>query len=426
MALDYSKLDEQTNLLVTTKTALKTVANNYGGGITNDTPFANYSGVFDSLLSAGGGGEAVPYDGKYLVRVIDYDGTILKEAYLNTGDTFTLPFAPTNDRLTFQTWSSPVDIVNNTVTVTDDNIFIGAIYETKSGATEIDIFVNENTGLDFTLQNCTGLSTVDWGDGTTSTGSSSGATHTYASAGEYTIKAYGITSTQSYIFGQDGGGNNNYSVKKCFFANTISNFGNYALSYIANIEIISFPNSLGGSINYQFQNCNFLKTIIIPPNITVLGGRFIYSMAAETVVLPKGITITNSEALGSLFALKNISLPNTITTMGNSFLQFAYSLYRVKVPNSVSTIGNSFCYGNSYLKSIIFGENIESIGSNFLYANGKNIGLIDFSKALQVPTLGGALTITNTACRILVPSALYAEWITATNWADIAQYIFAV
>ena len=36
--------------------------------------------------------------GKYLVQVVDYDGTVLKSDHLNTGDTFTLPEAPIYDK----------------------------------------------------------------------------------------------------------------------------------------------------------------------------------------------------------------------------------------------------------------------------------------------------------------------------------------
>ena len=107
------------------------------------------------------GGEPTPptppiTDGKYLVQVIDYDGTVLKSAKLNTGDTFTLPDTPTGrPRLTFQEWSSPVAITNNTITVGDSDITIGATYTTTSGLTEFDITLTEATGLKVTC-NMTG------------------------------------------------------------------------------------------------------------------------------------------------------------------------------------------------------------------------------------------------------------------------------
>ena len=51
--------------------------------------------------------------GEFLVQVIDYDGTVLKQEHLDTGATFTLPNSPTHEGLVFNGWSSPVIITNN-------------------------------------------------------------------------------------------------------------------------------------------------------------------------------------------------------------------------------------------------------------------------------------------------------------------------
>ena len=68
---------------------------------------------------ASGGETCVTGGGKYLIEVFDYDGTILKAARLNSGETFTLPSAPSHERLIFQEWSCPYPITNNTITVRD-------------------------------------------------------------------------------------------------------------------------------------------------------------------------------------------------------------------------------------------------------------------------------------------------------------------
>ena len=374
-----------------------------------------------------GGSEPVPYDGEYLVRVIDYDGTILKEDYLNTGDTFTLPDPPTNDRLTFQTWSSPVDIVDNTVTVTDDNIIIGACYDATRPPTEIDISINENTGLTFKIYNCTGLSELDWGDGTIESADKT-IEHTYAEAGEYTIKATGITSFNAYPFTNGTGSetNYNYMVKKLFIPNNII-LEAYSLYNLINCECIVLPTTVT-SLAFIALNSLSLKAMIIPPNVTKLNNRIVYQSGAEIVVIPKGVTSMGNEAVGNCSFIDKIVIPNTVTTLGTNVLAYCFDLKTVKLPNSITTIGSDFCKGNasySIIQEIIFGENITSIGANFLQ-NNTRVRLLDFSKAKQVPTLGGTIPIKNTACRILVPSALYDEWIAATNWADVAQYIFPV
>ena len=129
--------------------------------------------------------------GDYLVQVIDYDGTVLSQSYLNEGDVFTLPDGPKHDRFVFDGWSSPVDITDNKITVPSGDVTIGAMYHTASGATEIDIVLTKATGLTFTFlsSRLTGMASIDWGDGSTG----NALTHTYSSYGEYTIKVYGLT-----------------------------------------------------------------------------------------------------------------------------------------------------------------------------------------------------------------------------------------
>jgi hypothetical protein len=52
----------------------------------------NYANAVVNVEGAGG-----ETSGEYFVKVIDYDGTILKEAHLDTGDTFTLPTPPSHN-----------------------------------------------------------------------------------------------------------------------------------------------------------------------------------------------------------------------------------------------------------------------------------------------------------------------------------------
>lgn len=415
-----STIEEKLNNIKTIKSELKTVANNYGGEITGDTLFADYSVVFDELLSSGGG--AISTDGEYLVKVIDYDGTVLKEEWLNTGDTFTLPDTPTNNRLTFQTWSCPVEIVDNTITVGESDIIIGAIYTTTSGTTEIDIIVNENTGLTFTFQNCTGLTSIDWGDGTISTGSSGGATHTYASAGEYTIKASGITLLGNNPFG-NASATPNYTIKAVYLANTITEVGNYAFAYSYSLEAVTFANSITKIGTFCFVTVFSLKAAILPTQITYINSNLINGAGVEYLVLPNSVTSFGSSTLSNSYSLKVFAFPQNISFIGNACLTGMYSLQRVTIPDKVTSIGNSFLKDSRKVGKIVLGKKVASINTDFLKGT-TYCRIIDCSKCEQVPTLDGAITINNTSCQIVVPSTFYSDWIVATNWIDVANYIF--
>ena len=179
-------IEENLQKLKDTKINIKNAIVAKGVSMDN-VPFTDYSSKIAQIETGGGGGGTS--DGQYKVRVIDYDGTIIKEENLNTGDTFTLPDAPIHDRLTFQEWVSTDTITGNTVTVADRDIQIGAIYKTTSGNTEFDIVLTKVTGLTVNLQNLTGMTSINWGDGTTD----SSLSHTYNDYGAYTIEVAGVT-----------------------------------------------------------------------------------------------------------------------------------------------------------------------------------------------------------------------------------------
>lgn len=231
----------------------------------------------------------------FLVQVIDYDGTVLKQDHLDTGATFTLPSQPSHTGLTFQSWSSPVTITNNTVTVADSDITIGATYTTASGLSEFDITLTSVTGLSVTL-NMNG--TKDWGDGTSDTST----THTYVSAGDYTITCDGSTMTTSASSG--------------LFGQTSSNI-NY---YVKNMRLGSSVTSIGP---YAFQDCYSLTSITIPEGVTSIG----------------------DSAFGDCYSLTNITIPEGVASIGDSAFLWCYSLTSITIPSSVTSIGDSAFQG---------------------------------------------------------------------------------
>ena len=53
-----------------------------------------------------GGSTPEPTTGDYLVRFIDFDGTKLKEQWVNAGQAATAPTPPTHQYLTFDEWNN--------------------------------------------------------------------------------------------------------------------------------------------------------------------------------------------------------------------------------------------------------------------------------------------------------------------------------
>lgn len=79
-----------------------------------------------------------------------------------------------------------------------------------------------------------------------------------------------------------------------------------------------------------------------------------------------------------------------------------------------------------YVKKIILPSSVTSIESSALVGCSSLI-CIDMSNATAVPTLANSYAIPrNAGLEIRVPSALYSQWIAATNWSTLADYIVAV
>lgn len=348
--------------------------------------------------------------GKYVCRVVDYDGSILKEKHLNTGDTFTMPDAPTNERLTFQEWASPVEIVDNQVTVGNSDLIFGATYTTTSGLSEFDIELNKATGLTVTL-NMSG--TKNWGDGTSDTKYS----HTYSEYGSYMITCDGVQSgAKMTIFGQTNS-KPNYFLKRARMSSQNTAFGNSDVTSSSamftscrSLEYITLPTSLTYICGYCFYSCSNLKCVILPNNAVIPSGNtFENCIDLENIVLshPSVIYDDNSSSSYTSTSLKgcnkleNITIPEVSAIAMNVF-EGCSSITNFAIPKSVATINN---YAFRYIYSPI---------------------KYDFSTHERVPTLAAtnAFDGINTLTRIIVPDSLYDTWIAATNWSTYANYIY--
>ena len=353
-------------------------------------------GVTGSYEGSGGGGstEYTDPDG-YLVVVVDYDGTVLKEDKLNSGKTFTLPNVPTHTGLTFQEWSSTETITNNTVTVSDDNILIGAIYKTTSGVSEFDIVLTKVTGLTviFAMRG-----NKNWGDGTTDSATS----HTYSAYGKYTITCDGST-VPSNLFGQNN--NTMQSLVGARLSDSVTEIQNYAFEYLTSMKYLTVPNSVT-TIGYNITSyCYALITLILPDSIT---------------------SSTASDYCSSCWCIRYAKIPNSAVYAGK--FSECYAMLLAVIPKNATTLKTSNfnnCY--SYTSRIRIPNTITTIPSN-AFSKCATIREYDFTSFQSIPTLSNtnAFSNMNYLCKIKVPSSLETSWKGETNWATYADYIVGV
>lgn len=426
---------ENLKTIVDCKSAIKQAIIDKGGQVGDLTTYAD---AIANLPS--GGGDVNPTAEKNDVTFYDYDGSIL---YSYTAEEFLalteMPPLPTQKGLICQEWNwSHEDAVEY---VTEYGILdVGATYITDDGKTRLYIRIAAEGRMDIPLyfqQTVANGVTIDWGDGTpTETLDGTGninITHRYASIGDYVISldvAEGCTLTL-------GQGNNHN-----LFGQTSS-----ISSYVNSARLISAELGRRTLFTSQvFMGCRALKTIAMPKGIQVIRTQVFTSTGISFLVVPNGTTEIKASAFATS-RLVGISMPSSVTTLENYAFQRCYFLKSLVLPPSITTVGQYLCSENGGVSYVIIPNNVVSIGnyafngsngfasfvlppslmsfssSAFQYA--RSVAFYDFSRHTAIPTLANTSVFVGIPedCKIIVPDALYDEWIAATNWSTYSNYI---
>lgn len=322
------------------------------------------------------------------VIVYDYDGTVLDAKQVAVGAEYTLPEAPTHDGLTFDGWTSNADISNGKITIpATKDVRVGALYYTTSGKLEIDIHAPKNIEISV----YSSWTNVDWGDGTITTSSNA---HTYAAEGDYTIK---ILTNLSSVLPDNLAQfiSNKYLVRRVKFPQSITVVGR-VFTYCYSLEAVAFHSSFT-SITGSFQNVYSMKHINIPSSCSYLS--LASTLSLKTLVLPNRSSFSELTLSGD-YAIKEIILPLSLTTVPYGTCQSLQQITKVKFPKSITSIASS----------------------SFQSCSG--CGVFDFSTHETIPTIqSNSFSSINANAKIIVPDALYNDWIAASNWSDLASRI---
>ena len=302
------------------------------------------------------------------VVFIDYDGRIVASKTIAEINAMTdgtdLPANPTHEGLIAQGWNWTVaQLKAQLLAMPEQTVYVGQMYTTVSGATEIDVEMQEGR-LDPILTICpNGTISVDWGDGTTPdsvTGSSTttrqAVSHTYASAGNYTIKIsktsgtnYGLYCDQSYTL-----------LRK----NTTQNQNHVYAKTIKRIRIGADISYITGSFHY----CSSLSSITIPSSVAYIDtNAFTFCYSLSSVTIPSGVARISASAFYNCFSLSSISIPSSVTYIGSSVFYYCLSLSSISIPSSVTFIGSNAFNCCSTLSSITIPSGVTEIKSNMFY-----------------------------------------------------------
>jgi hypothetical protein len=395
--------------------------------------------LMPQVFVIGGGGDEPIGEGDFLVRFLDFDGTILKQKRVDSGGSVTAPDAPdhTDIGLTFDEWT------RTTNNVTSD-MDVGATYYTTDGKTHLFIRSTVVTGKDVVLylnKSDGSTLTVDWGDGSanstfTNTGNFNTGTHTYANYGDYTIKMWISSGSGTYGFGNDSsttivvGGNiqeQRNMLLKVYVGDKVTSIGDYAFYFCYSLTSIIIPAGVTSIGDYAFNTCYSLTSIIIPAGVISISAYVFRDCRSLTSVIPSGVTSISTSAFERCYSLTSVVIPSGVTSISTSAFHSCSSLTNITIPNSVTSIGDSafqYCYS---LTNITAPNSVTSIGSSAF--NGcRSLKTYVLERTANITTLGGTdafLNITSLT-KIYVPDALVSTYKQATNWSTYANYIYPI
>ena len=448
------------------KTAIAQSIANKGVTVPSGTKIDGMAALIDSIQTGGGGGET-PASAKWNdVTFIDYDGSVLYSYSLAEAQALTaLPTLPSHDGLVCQGWNWTLEAIkalNRPVTV-------GVMYITDDGATRLHIRIATVGRMTVPLyigQTMSNGVSIDWGDGSTEeTLSGTGnvnTSHTYAEPGDYVISlmpqdgctlSFGDGSSLHCVMGLIGNngrvycnmlqdvsiGKNVTSISNSAFRDCyslasitipdgVTSISNSAFRGCYSLASITIPNGVTSIGNDALYNCRSLSSITIPGSVTSIGNSALSSCyALVSVTIPDGVTSIRNSAFSSCYSLANITIPDGVTSIDPSAFNSCYSLTNITIPAGVASI-NQYTFNSCYsLANITIPAGVTSIG-NSAFNNCYGMRYYDFSSCTAIPTLSNknAFTSIPSDCQMLIPSALYNNWKTATNWTTYASKMVSV
>ena len=140
--------------------------------------------------------------------------------------------------------------------------------------------------------------------------------------------------------------------------------------------------------------------------------------------IPEGVKRIGEYAFCYCRYLKRVTVPDSVTEICSNAFRYT-ALTELELPIGCTTLASYSMYQAASLTSIKLGD-VKTIKNN-AFEKCYACTLYDFSRCTTVPKLAdtNAFGSINAEAKILVPAALYDEWIVATNWVEYADYIEA-
>ena len=171
---------------------------------------------------------------------------------------------------------------------------------------------------------------------------------------------------------------------------------------ISNIESISFSEGVTTIQSYAYHYCKGLKELIIP----------------------EGVQDVDAYAFANCPNIKTISLPSSIKHLGQQCFAKISELESITIPKDapLTFLPRNLLWQSTKLQKFIVPKNVTQMAA-FVFEGCTGLIYIDFSNLNAIPSLENINAFSGVNAKIVVPDAIYEDWIKATNWSSLADKI---
>lgn len=194
----------------------------------------------------------------------------------------------------------------------------------------------------------TGITSIDWGDGSITSIDTNYISHEYEDIGIYTIKI------------------ENPKVIPRFYTD-----------YLISVEI---PNTVISIKDKAFMDCIELKSVILPNSLKILPSECFSGCSQLTSIkLPKNLEKIEERCFGDCIRLTSINIPDSVTELGG--FANCSNLTSINIPDSVRKLTGYALYGCEKLTSIDIPNSVTSIGG-YCFGGCINLRSVDIPDSI--------------------------------------------
>ena len=172
-----------------------------------------------------------------------------------------------------------------------------------------------------------------------------------------------------------------------------------------------------------------ITEIEIPKGVTTIGKGAFEGCRQVTgrVTVPEGIVTIDENAFNGCNNITELVLPDSLTSLAWQCFMGMGSLKKLVLPPRVTVLPVTMASSCISMTEFVALGDITTVSANSLQFCSSCLSY-DFTACTSVPVLHNtnAFNFINAEAKIYVPATLYDEWIAATNWAVLADYIVGV